>query len=189
MKEKDLERLIEKYYKGTSTEEEEMRLRGYFRNHEIPGGYEAEKAIFRYYEEEINIPEPSPDFESRIISGIDSSDRSSLRHRFRRYILPSMSAAASVLILVASYFFFIHRSLPADTYSDPEIAYAETMKILMDVSVKLNHGSQALRPVGKINEMSNKGFEAFNKSTVVIEKNLKNLNYLPKAIEIADPDE
>jgi hypothetical protein len=37
--------------------------------------------------------------------------------------------------------------------------------------------------------MSSKGFETFNKSTVVIGKNLKNLNYLQKAIEIANPHE
>ena len=62
------------------------------------------------------------------------------------------------------------------------------MKILMDVSAKLNHGTQALQPIGKINEMTTKSFESINKSTSVIEKNLKNLDYLQKAYEITNPD-
>ena len=189
MKEEDLNRLLEKYYSGASTEEEEMTLREYFKENDIPDGYEAEKMIFSYYETNIDIPEPSPDFESRILSGIDASDDNKLRKRFRRYLLPSLSAAASLLIMVASYFFFVHRSLPLDSFSDPEIAYAETIKILMNVSTKLNQGTQNLQPVGKIHEMTAKSFEAINKSTKVVQKSFKNLDYLQKAAEITGVSE
>lgn len=188
MKKEEIKRLIEKYYRGDSTEDEEMTLREYFTKEDIPDSYEAEKVIFGYYDTPVDIPEPSPDFESRILAGIDASDRDEHRKRFRRFILPSMSAAAGLFILVASYFFFVHRTFPRDTFSDPEIAYTETMKILMDVSAKLNHGTQTLKPVSKINEMTTKSFESINKSASVIEKNLKNLDYLQKAYEITNPD-
>lgn len=189
MKEEDIKRLIDKYYNGTSTEKEEMTLREYFKMNDIPEGYDAEKVIFGFYDEPVIIPEPSPDFESRILAGIDASQLRMGRNKLRRHILPFISAAAGLLILAGTYFFFIQRADYRDTFSDPELAYAETMKILMDVSIKLNHGTQNLQPVGKINEMTAKSFEAINKSTNVIEKNFKSLDYLQKAAEITGIDE
>ena len=58
------------------------------------------------------------------------------------------------------------------------------MKILRDVSSQLNIGAQVLEPVGKINEMKKKSLKTINKSTRIVEKNLKNLDYLQKAFEI-----
>ena len=187
MKEEELKRLIEKYYKGTSTEEEEIILQEYLKSDNIPDGYEAEKVIFSYYESQVDIPEPAPDFETRILKGIEGSDQKIYRKRFRRLILPFISAAASILILISSYFYFFNRNITEDTFSDPKIAYAETIKILTEVSVKLNQGTKTLQPIGKINEMTAKSFEAFNKSTSVIEKNFRNMDYLEKAFEIANP--
>jgi hypothetical protein len=174
MNTKELNRLLEKYYKGDSTEEEEEMLRRFFTGDNIPEGYEAEKDIFTYYNEAIAVPEPSYDFESR------------RKVTIRRYLFPSLSAAAGILLLAGSYFFFIHRSEPRDTFTDPAIAYAETMKILMNVSSQLNKGAMALEPVGRMNEMTTKSFESINKSTKIVERNLKSLNYLERAIEIVN---
>jgi hypothetical protein len=185
MKEEELKRLIEKYYNGESTEEEESTLRDYFRKNNIPESYEAEKLIFSYYTESAEIPEPSIDFEARILAGIDSSEIKRSSRKLKKYLLPILSTAAGLLILVGSYFFFISRAEPADTFSDPELAYAETIKILRDVSSQLNHGAQILEPVGKINEITRKSFESLNKSTRIVENNLKNLNYLKRGIEIS----
>jgi hypothetical protein len=71
-----------------------------------------------------------------------------------------------------------------DTFSDPEIAYAETIKILREVSVQLNYGAQVLEPIGKINEMTKKSFETINNSTRIVEKNLKNLDDLKMVTDI-----
>jgi hypothetical protein len=184
MNEEELKRLIEKYYNGESTEEEERALRDFFRKGNIPEGYESEKLIFSYYTESAELSEPSIDFEARILAGIDSSEIKRGSQSIRKYFLPLLSAAAGLLILIGSYFFFINRNESVDTFSDPQIAYAETIKILKDVSSQLNHGTQTLEPVGKLNEITQKGFETINKSTRIVEKNLKNLDYLQKAIEI-----
>ncbi len=102
----------------------------------------------------------------------------------KKYLLPILSAAAGLLILGGSYFYFIVRAEPRDTFTDPEIAYAETIKILREVSSQMNRGTQVLEPVGKINKVTKKSFETINKSTRIVEKNLKNLELLNKAIEI-----
>jgi len=184
MKEEELKRLIEKYYNGESTEEEESSLRDYFRKNNIPEGYEAEKVIFGYFDESTEVPEPSIDFEARILAGIDASESKRRSRTMKKYLLPILSAAAGLLILGGSYFYFIVRAEPRDTFTDPEIAYAETIKILRDVSSQMNRGTQVLEPVGKINKVTKKSFETINKSTRIVEKNLKNLELLNKAIEI-----
>jgi hypothetical protein len=186
MKKEDLDRLLEKYYNGESTEEEERDLRIFFNGNIIPEGYEAEKALFSYYMTALVVPEPSSDFEARILTGIDESEKNSGTRKFRRIILPVLSTAAGVLILVGSYFFFVHRSETGDTFSDPELAYAETMKILFDVSSQLNQGAKALEPVSRMNNLTTKSFGAINKSAKIVEKNLKSLDYLQKAIEITN---
>jgi len=183
MQEEELKRLIEKYYNGESTEEEESTLRDFFRKNNIPQGYEAEKEIFSYYTESTEIPEPSHDFEAQILAAIDASERGRGIQKVRRYLLPILSTAAGLLILAGSYFLLIHRNEQRDTFSDPKIAYAETMRILKDVSSQMNRGAQVLEPMGKINEIREKSFETINKSTRIVEKNLKNLVFLQKAVE------
>jgi hypothetical protein len=186
MKTLELNRLLEKYYKGESTEKDEAELRSFFNENNIPEGYEAEKVIFSFYRNTVEVPEPSPDFESGIIAGIDEYESKSSSLNLRKFILPLISTAAGLLILAGLYFFFSDRSEPRNTYSDPEIAYAETMKILMKVSSKLNQGAMALEPVAKINDLTTKSFDAINKPAKIIEKNLKNLDYLQRAYELTN---
>lgn len=182
MNEEELNRLLEKYYSGESTEEEERTVREYFNGENILKGYEAEKEIFFYYKATREIPEPSQGFEARILAGIDMTDTKQGSLKIRRYLIPILSAAASIIILVGTYFYFDRRIESQDTYTDPKIAYAETLKILMDVSSKMNHATLTLEPVSKINKMTSKSFEAINKSTRIIEKNLMSLDYLQELI-------
>jgi hypothetical protein len=62
------------------------------------------------------------------------------------------------------------------------MAYNETMKILLNVSSRLNHGAQALEPVSKFNKAPARSFEIIDKSTQVVEKNLRNLIHLQDAL-------
>ena len=180
-----MKRLIGKYYRGTSTEEEERTLRSYFIGNNAPPGYEAEKEIFSFFMEAGEVPEPSAGFEARIIKAVDSSDKKELPSMVRRILVPLTGIAAGLLILAGSYFFFTNRIKSEDTYTDPEIAYAETMKILMNVSSQINQGKQSLKPVGKINKMKVKSFGSINKSAILVQKNLKSLGYLRNSAETA----
>jgi hypothetical protein len=182
MNEEELKRLTEKYYNGESTEDEEKILREFFRKGNIPEGYEAEKRIFSYYTESASLPEPSIGFEARILAGIDGSASKTGSRKTKKYLLPLLSAAAGIFILIGSYFFFTGKTSSADTFTDPQLAYAETIKILRDVSSQLNRGAQVLEPVGKINEVKTKSLETINKSARVVEKNL---DYLQKTIGVS----
>jgi hypothetical protein len=184
MNEEDLKRLIEKYYDGLSTDEDEKALRAFFTLNDSPYGYETEKEIFSFFMESGEVPEPSADFETRIKSSVNMSSGVTRSARVRRILVPLLSAAAGLLILAGSYFFLINSHEAEDTFTDPRIAYSETMKILMDVSTQLNYGSRSLQPVGKINEMKIRSLESINKSTLIIEKNMKSLGYLRDAAKM-----
>jgi hypothetical protein len=96
-------------------------------------------------------------------------------------VLYSLSTAAGLIIIAGSYLFLNSSREPKDTFSDPKIAYAETMKILIDVSSKLNRGNKALQPLGRINIMTNESLKYVKKSTMIIGKSLNSIGNLDKA--------
>lgn len=182
MKEEELKNLIGKYYDGLTTPEEEKDLREYFASNS-PAGFEAEKEIFSYYMNALEIPEPSDDLEARIIDRINAIEGIRGSNRLRSYITPLLGIAASLLIISGLWFFYQNRIESNDTYDDPAIAYAETMKLLYSVSVKLNKGASALEPVSKLNDVTERGIVAISKSSGKIEKNM---TFLTNSFKNAD---
>jgi hypothetical protein len=175
MKEEELKKLLEKYYNGYTSPGEEKELRKYFSENEMLPGFETEREIFCGMAELDRIPEPSYDFEERIIKAVDDIDVKHRRNIFRKKYIPLLSAAATVLLLIASYFIIINKAEPRDTYSDPQIAYIETMKILNDISVKLNKGANALQPITKIESATDFSRKSLERSASIISGALKKL--------------
>jgi hypothetical protein len=173
MKEEFLKKLLEKYYNGDTSVEEELSLKEYFSGEEVQPGYEAEKEIFRLYSASEEITAPDDGLEDRIKIAIDHLEEQQPKRTpvIRRYTV--MSIAAALLILVASYFILKHHAEPEDTYSDPRLAYAETIKVLNEVSVKLNRGTAALKPVTKIKRAADSGMRTVSKSAALFTESLK----------------
>lgn len=181
---KEISDLLEKYYKGETSPEEEILLRDYFSTGQIPPEFESEQEIFNFYSRMEEVPAPSSDFEERILSAIDESDRARSGVVKKRMLYTFLSSAAAILLLMGSYFLIIRKSEPADTYSDPAIAYAETLKLLYNVSESLNNGLNSLEPVRKIESVSDRTIETLSRSTTLIENNLRSLDYFAKAMNI-----
>jgi hypothetical protein len=186
MNENKLKELIAKFYEGTSTDDEERELRAYFSGGDILPGYEAERDIFPFLSESAEIPDPDPGFEARIITAIDKEEAIRKNKILRRIILPSLSVAAGLLILAGSYFYFSHQAVPVDTFTDPQLAYAETVRILYDVSARMNNARRTLQPVGKINSVREQTISSLNKPALVIGRNLRTLDYLKNNTEPGD---
>lgn len=183
MNKEKLNKLLDRYYEGLSTSEEENTLREYFSGEDILPGYEAEKEIFAHFSSVRSVPEPEADFEERMLRGVFESEKGSRslkveRQSYRKLWIGISGIAASILIAISAYFYTDRSPVYKDSYSDPAIAYAETRKILFDVSSKMNKAKSSLEPVGKMNKMNKKSFSALNKSTSIIVKNLKNLENL-----------
>jgi hypothetical protein len=75
MNAREINNLLEKYYDGRCSDEEEQILRKYFRETDVPQEFEAEKEMFRYYDSSLSVPEPAAGFEDRILRSIDRSER------------------------------------------------------------------------------------------------------------------
>ena len=177
MKTPEIKQLLERYYEGISTIDEEQLLKRYFSGADVPEERSGEQEIFRYlsHESKTIIPEPSPDFEGRIVAAIERENKPlAMPERSRFYAFLSVAAAA-VVILAAAYFFFERRPDIRDTYSDPEVAYAEAMKILYNVSERMNEGTKALDQLGALKEKTGKTLNAVGRSASLIEDNMKPL--------------
>lgn len=186
MKNKDVTLLLEKYYNGETSEEEESILKEYFRNENIPEIFREDQEIFAFYSKKQNIPEPSLGFDERLITAIDDEDYSVRKRGMRKIFITIAGIAAGLLILTGTWFFFMQNTGPKDTFSDPEIAYIEAMKVLHDVSYRLNSGVRALEPVGKLHEITERSLNTINRSTEKIEKNIGTLDQYIKVLENID---
>jgi hypothetical protein len=178
MKKEELDILLEKYYSGTATEEEEALLISFFLSAELTPGYEAEAEIFRYMKETSSVPEPSADLDSRIIYALDKSRKDNKSNLLRKRYYTLSGIAASVLIIIASLFFLQRINEPADTFDDPELAYAAAVNILYEVSGRLNQGLQTFEPaqLAKIGE--------FGKTVDLAGRELQSLDHLNRVIEM-----
>ncbi len=171
MEKKRIEKLIEKFYNGETSIGEERLLENYFSRKDIPASLVAERDLFRFYATSRNDQLPDEGLTEKIIEAIES-EGADLTGKRRRLVYAVTSIAASMLILIGSYFIFLYPSGPGlalskykDTFNNPEIAYLETQKALLYVSQKLNEGTQPLDNLTKLEEGT---------------KELENLNLIDK---------
>lgn len=150
-------KLLERFYRGETTLEEERWLQDYLSSTTVPEELQADQELFKTFEgneESIAVP---GDLNSKILSSIDKEERTRLRTR--RIGLYSFSGlAAGLLALVAVYVFFLRTDEPVllsaqqgiDTYADPMDAYEEAKKTLAYVSGKFNTGTSEMRHMQQV---------------------------------------
>jgi len=153
---KQIEELLEKYYNGETSLDEERKLHWYFQTHDIPMHLKPDAEIFRSHYKR-STEDVAPELTEKLTKLIDKQENKS------RFILPLRSVrwisgiAASVLLLLSLWIgfgrdSFRNRDKFADTFNDPRIAYQETKKALLLVSEKLNAGTKELQLLKKYNQ-------------------------------------
>lgn len=171
MKKTDIEILLRKFYEGTSTEEEEKILKEFFRHTDIEWP-EVDKNIINYLNEAASVPAPSDDFETRIIASVKNRNKLTVK----RYV---SSIAAALVILISGTWYISERYRVEDTFSDPEIAYAEAVRILYEISLIINSATDELKSVSELRPgYNNSG------SGIALHKSLEQLQYIDKFIEL-----
>ena len=68
----EIEALVEKYYNGETSLDEENILKEFFLNEDVPEHLLSEKEMFKYIASEDSEILPSPDFEEKIISNLNT---------------------------------------------------------------------------------------------------------------------
>lgn len=180
----EVKKLLEKYYEGDSSVDEEIILKEFFSRDEVPEELEAEKDIFCYFLQLSGMPLPAGGFTDRILSAVDDEDILSKRSYRRKIFRIVTGIAASLMIITGSYLYFNYRSGQSDTYSDPELAYNEAMRILVDVSVRLNRGTVELGKIGMMQDVLDKSFETLNKPSSMVSEKMKALELLNNPFSI-----
>jgi hypothetical protein len=151
---KQIKILLEKYFEGQTTLQEEQVLLDYFNSKEVA----PELASFRQPFVLLRAGKDHEttgisDFEFRLAGMIDSQQEIPER-RFRPVSFYRLAVAAAIAVLIGISGLLIiqnnwHKN--RDTYADPQQAYAEAQKTLLYVAERMNKGIEPLSAVSKIN--------------------------------------
>ena len=145
METKRIAELLDKYYRGETTLEEERQLKGFFQQEEAPEELQADKDVFLLYtglaQQPVDLPEG---LEERLSASIGRWQKESQRRRpwLRPSIrLWSIGIAASLLI-AAGMGIYLQKSEPKqhDTFTNPALAYQETHRALQLFAAALQKG-------------------------------------------------
>ncbi len=150
---RQIKTLLENYFKGQTTLQEERELGDYFSAGSVDTEllpYREQFVLFRAMQQQ----EPAgPDFEGRLSELIDAQEEKILPGQRISTVFRWAAAATIAILLGAGAYLVLERQSgrQRDTYSDTNLAYAEVQKTLMYVSYKMNQGMKSLSAVSKIN--------------------------------------
>ncbi len=137
--------LIEKYFAGNTSLDEEATLKTYFNSGQVDTSHKQYQPLFQFFENEKDV-ELSADFDKKLFEKIDGGGAKIIQMRSWQRKL--MRVAAVAIVLFGAYLFFnkpINPEPPTVDWSaheinDEQLAYEETVKALRLLSSKLNKG-------------------------------------------------
>ena len=154
-----IKQLLEKYFEGNTSVEEETLLKDFFRYRPVPAEMEADKQLFLYTSSESNMHIKNAALEQKLVDWIDQQESGPKTFRINPWVYRLVGVAAFVAIIVTCYITISHPKNEVaikDTYKSPEIAYAETKKALLYVSQQLNKCTAPLGQMDKLNTGMNR---------------------------------
>ena len=158
----NIRKLLEKYWEGKSSIQEEAHLRDFFAGTDVPEDLKSYQPLFQFFQMEQG-KKLNGDFDKRLIQQLESSEKTSAKVRSLPYYLVRITAVGLLLFSV----YFVSQQEPfksdnaiATSYDEmsPEEVYAQTKKALMLVSAKLKKGTN----------VANDGMSKMRKATSVI---------------------
>lgn len=176
-----LKKLIDKYFDGETSLEEEQQLREFFQQEDLSGAYAELKAYF-IASDEFAQETLSDDFDVMLDKKLLAESKP-LQRKITTYWISGI--AATILILL-SVWLGTELFRPKEVYgtiTDPKIAFMETKKVLGDVSQKLNEG---LTPAKQTTDKVKKNIEQageINKVNQAFKKS-ESLNKLDEASDL-----
>ncbi len=157
----DVKALLDKYFAGDSSLQEEQQLQEYFSGTHVDASLMEEKVFFLATYDMQRLPETDEKVEqqlrgklSHLIDGWNMVEKTSVRS-VRRVDLRWIAGIAASLAILFSFGYFLNNHQREtsvamhDTYTDPRDAAVEAQKALMKFSVDLNKG------LDKVNEATN----------------------------------
>lgn len=151
--------LLEKYWEGHTSLQEEQELREYFKSDRLAPEHEVYKAMFDSFKLENS--RGVDDFDA--FAKVKSTQKIDNTFKRRTWTGIAVAASVSLLIAVGSGLYNYESEPDLGTYESPEEAYEATVAALQLVSHKFNNGAENLKPVTQINKQTTQVFN-LNKS-------------------------
>ena len=151
--------LLDRFYEGKTSLDEEQELQEFFDHEKVPGDLSVDQEMFRSILiacEPIEVP---ANLNEKIIAGLKDEEKAETRSR--RINLYSFSAlAAGLLIIFSVYLGFLRedhkKAMTQYAIEDPEMAYIEAKKALEYVSFKWNDATAELNSLQQVNRTIDK---------------------------------
>jgi len=178
-----LKKLLEKYYAGSSTADEELKILELLRRRDLPVEFYDDRNLMEGLHGNNDIPEPSADMETRIMTAIDESEKEKRIISGKRRLYSIVSVAATILIILSFWFILVDKGGIKDTFSDPQLAYNETAEVLYRVSANLNKGINPMEELTLIGDTKSK-LELIPESRNAVTKELDALKYIGNSIRL-----
>jgi hypothetical protein len=176
----EIRKLLDRFYLGETTLEEEKILQEYFTSSSIPEKLLPDRDLFRTLgdgDDSVAVPEG---LNQKILNVIDQQEKRVIRTR-RISVFSLSGLAAGLLVVIALYVGYFRTDSPVrlahqmtDTYEDPQDAYEEAKRTLAYVSAKLNTGTSELEHVAKVSKTASDPLKSLSK----INKGSKELSLL-----------
>lgn len=143
--------LLDKYYKGETSLEEERILKEYFGQQNPSDKDIADKQILNYFNsDKIAVP---ANFNQEINTIIENEWKRDTKRRFIRIVKWSSSVAAVFIIAVGILILTKDKPpLYTDTYKTTDEAYLETKKVLLYISNTMNNKTAGIKYLSNFND-------------------------------------
>ncbi|MDA3905130.1 MAG: hypothetical protein PF484_03555 [Bacteroidales bacterium] len=166
----EIERLLDRFWKGETSLAEEEQLKNAFSRNDAPAHLSSFKIYFAYNVDQKNIKHPQKDFEQKLLEKLNSKKIGFLS-------TPKLLAYAAGLLLLMSSLFFLLDNNDASKYKPltaKEIRVAQKYLVLIANNMEQSAAftSQKLE---KLN-MLNKGAQTIQQYETTYNKQIKNLN-------------
>lgn len=147
MESNELKKLVERFYEGQTTEQEEQLLQHYFLDGDVSPEWAVEQQLFKLlYQADVPVPEYLERHLSQQIDGWNKIEKLSER-KARTFTLRWIVGVAAGLLLLFSVGLLVHFQQKEDEIAaqreivnNPQDAYAETEKALLKFSNTINKG-------------------------------------------------
>ena len=165
----EIEVLLEKFYEGNTSLQEEQTLRNFFLGTDVPAHLKLHQRMFHYFVMEQRQEAGDADLNQKFMAQVIEKPGEALvvpLHSNRSRFLFIAGIAASILLLVGLFFTFQHavfnRSKMLHGDQDPELSYANASEALMMVSGNLNTGIRQIEKLQMVDKAM-KNVQLFNK--------------------------
>ncbi len=146
-----LQDLIEKFYAGETTEQEEDQLKAYFNLADSSKDLAREKEYFMAMNS-LKTKELDDTFEKELFKQIND-EKPGRKLKVWGYSLSAVAATITIFLLVWFGTDILNPGEVYGTINDPHLAFAETQKALDEISKKMNKGLKpAKKTVDKVEE-------------------------------------